>query len=388
VAIPWSYSLRNLGARRLTTALTAGGMALVVFVFAAIQMLAAGLRQTLVETGSWDNAVFIRKGSETEVQSAVARDAAAIVESQPEVATGADGRPLAARETVVLINLAQLRDERPGNVVIRGIGPASLALRPQVRLAAGRMPRPGTAELAAGSSIARRFRGAQLGGRLRFALRDWTVVGVLDAGATGFDSELWGDVDQLLAAFNRTLYSSVLLRLRDPGAFEGLKARLEVDPRLALEAKRETRFYADQSEAMATFLRVLGATLAAIFSVGAVIGAVITMNAAVASRVPEIGTLRALGFGRGSVLAAFVLEAALLGLAGGVAGISCAALLRLVTVSTTNWQTFSELAFRFELTAAIVGKSLLFALGMGLAGGVLPAVRAARLEIVDALRTS
>ena len=388
MAIPWSYSLRNLGTRRLTTALTAAGMAMVVFVFAAIQMLAAGLRATLVETGAWDNAVLIRKSSQAEVQSSVSREAAAIVESQPEVAAGAGGERLVARELVVLINLLERRGDRPGNVTIRGIGAASLALRPQVRLAAGRMPRPGTAEIAAGASIARRFRGAQLGERLHFAQREWLVVGVLDAGGAGFDSEIWGDVDQLMQAFRRPVYSSVLLRLGDPARFDDLQRRLEGDPRLQLEAKRESRFYADQSEAMATFLRVLSTVLAAIFSTGAVIGAMITMYAAVANRVPEIGTLRALGFRRGSILAAFLLEAALLGLLGGAAGVLGASLLQVITVSTMNWQTFSELAFRFDLTAAIAGKSLAFAVGMGVAGGLLPALRAARLGIVDALRTS
>jgi hypothetical protein len=388
VAIPYAYSLRNLSTRRLTTALTAAGMAMVVFVFAAMEMLAAGLRATLVETGSWDNAVLIRKSSQSEVQSSVARDAAAVVETQPEIAVGADGGRLAAKEIVVLISLLERQRDRPGNVTIRGIGAASLALRPQVRLAAGRMPRPGSSEIAAGASIARRFRGAQLGERLRFAQREWLVVGVLDSGATGFDSEIWADVDQLMQAFRRPVYSSVLLRLSDPSSFEALKARLEGDPRLQLEAKRETRFYADQSEAMATFLRVFGTVLSVIFSTGAVIGAMITMYAAVANRVPEIGTLRALGFRRGSILAAFLLEAALLGLLGGAVGVGAAAFLQFVTVSTMNWQTFSELAFRFDLTAGIAGTSLLFALGMGLAGGALPALRAARLGIVDALRTT
>lgn len=388
MAIPYSYSLRNLWTRRLTTVLTAAGMAMVVFVFAAMQMLAAGLRATLVETGSYDNAVLIRKSSQTEVQSSVAREAAAIVESQPEVAVGAGGERLVAKELMVLISLVQRRGERPANVTIRGIGPASLALRPQVRITAGRLPRPGSAEIAAGSSIARRFRGAGVGERLRFAQREWAVVGVFDAGGTGFDSEIWGDVDQLMQAFNRSVYSSVLLRLSDPSRFEELKRRLEGDPRLALEAKRERRFYGDQSEAMATFLRVFGSVLAAIFSFGAVIGAMITMYAAVANRVPEIGTLRALGFQRGSILAAFLLESAFLGLLGGVCGLLGAAFLQFATVSTMNWQTFSELAFRFDLTAAIAGKSLAFAVGMGLAGGALPALRAARLAIVDALRTS
>ena len=221
MAIPYSYSLRNLWTRRLTTALTAAGMAMVVFVFAAMQMLAAGLRATLVETGSYDNAVLIRKSSQTEVQSSVARDAAAIVEAQPEVAVGAGGERLVAKEIIVLISLLQRRGERPANVTIRGIGPASLALRPQVRLKAGRMPKPGSAEIAAGASIARRFRGAGIGERLRFAQRDWLVVGILDAGGSAFDSEIWGDVDQLMQAFRRPVYSSVLLRLRDPSRFDG-----------------------------------------------------------------------------------------------------------------------------------------------------------------------
>jgi ABC-type lipoprotein release transport system permease subunit len=388
VAIPYSYSLRNLWTRRLTTALTAGGMAMVVFVFAAVQMLAAGLRATLVETGSADNAVLIRKAAQTEVQSSIPREAAAIAEVQPEVATGAGGALLAAREVIVLINLLQRQDERPANVTIRGIGPASLALRPQVRFVEGRAPRPGSTEIAAGASIARRFRGARVGEHLRFALTDWTVVGVFDAGGTGFDSEIWGDVDQLMQAFRRPVYSSMVLRLRDAADFPELKRRLEADPRLALELKRETRFYADQSEMMAKFLRVLGTVLAAIFSVGAVIGAMITMYAAVANRVPEIGTLRALGFARGSILAAFLLESAFLGLLGGLVGLAAASGLRFLTVSTMNWQTFSELAFRFALTPAIAAQSLLFALVMGLVGGALPALRAARLEIVDALRTS
>jgi ABC-type lipoprotein release transport system permease subunit len=388
MAIPYSYSLRNLWTRRLTTALTAAGMAMVVFVFAAMQMLAAGLRATLVDTGAWDNAVLIRKSSQTEVQSSISRAAASIVETQPEVAVGAGGERLSAKEIIVLINLVQRRGARPANVTIRGVGPASLALRPQVRLAAGRLPKPGSAEIAAGASIARRFRGAGIGEQLHFGQRDWRVVGILDAQGAAFDSEIWGDVDQLMQAFRRNTYSSVLLRLSDPASFERLKQRLEGDPRLELEAKREARFYADQSEMMATFLRVFGSVLAAIFSFGAIIGAMITMYAAVANRVPEIGTLRALGFQRRSILAAFLLESAFLGLLGGVCGLLGAAFLQLVTVSTMNWQTFSELAFRFDLTAAIAGKSLLFALGMGVAGGALPALRAARLPIVDSLRTS
>jgi len=388
MAIPISYSFRNLWTRRLTTALTATGMALVVFVFAATLMLAEGLQKTLVETGSPDNVIVIRSGSQSEVQSGVERLQASIVESRPEVALGAAGRPLLAKELVVLINLNKRGSNKPANVVIRGIGDNSLAIRPQVRLKEGRMPRPGSAEILAGESIARRFEGAGIGEHLRFAMRDWTVVGIFDAGTTGFSSEIWGDVDQLMQSFRRPVYSSVTFKLRDPAAFDTLKQQLESDPRLTVEAKRETRYYLDQSEAMARFLRILGLTLTIIFSLGAIIGAMITMYAAVANRVTEIGTLRALGFQRGSILAAFVLEALFLGLLGGIVGVFAASFMQLITISTMNWQSFAELAFSFSLTPGIVIKSLLFAIIMGLAGGILPAFRAARMNIVTALRAT
>jgi putative ABC transport system permease protein len=388
MAIPFSYSFRNLWTRRLTTVLTATGMALVVFVFAATLMLAEGLQKTLVETGSYDNVVVIRKSANSEVQSGVERPQAAIVETQPEIAAGEDGKPLLAKELVVLINLTKRGTEKPANVVIRGVSAASLRLRPQVRLAQGRMPRPGSAEVIAGTSIARRFNGGGIGERLRFGMREWTVVGTFDAGATGFSSEIWGDADQLMQAFRRPVYSSVLFKLRDPAAFERVKERIEGDPRMTVEAKRETRYYLDQSEAMATFLRILGMTLTVIFSIGAVIGAMITMYAAVANRVIEIGTLRAIGFRRGSIMAAFVAEALFLGFVGGAAGTAAASMMQLVTISTMNWQTFSELAFSFSLTPRIVAESLLFSTFMGLAGGILPAARAARMNIVDSLRST
>ena len=388
MGIPYYYSFRNLWTRRLTTCLTASGMAMVVFVFAATLMLAEGLRKTLVETGSYDNVVVIRKSSNAEVQSGVDRLQASIVESQPEVAIGGDGERLLAKEMVVLINLPKRGTGKPANVVIRGIGPNSLLLRPQVQLREGRMPRPGSAEVVTGASIAKRFTGGGMGETIRFGMRDWTVVGVFDAGTTGFNSEIWGDADQLMQAFRRPVYSSVLFRLRDSSEFAAVKQRIEEDPRLTLDVKRETRYYLDQSEAMARFLRILGLTLTIIFSLGAVIGAMITMYAAVANRTTEIGTLRALGFEKGSILGAFILESLFLGLLGGVAGLFCASFMQLITISTMNWATFSELAFSFSLTGEIVWKSLVFSLIMGFVGGVLPAFRAARMNIVDALRAT
>ena len=224
MAIPVNYIARNLVARRLTTALTAGGMALVVYVFATVLMLSAGLEQTLVATGQDDNVVVIRRGSQTEVQSGIARLQAGIVESLPEIALGADGRPMVSKEPVVLINLPKRSNGKAANVVIRGVTPAGLALRPQVKLAEGRMFRPGTAEVIAGRSIADGFQGAGLGETLRFASRDWTIVGVFDAGHTAFDSEIWGDAEQMLQAFRRNGYSSLLFRLNNPAQFDAVKS--------------------------------------------------------------------------------------------------------------------------------------------------------------------
>ena len=384
--IPFSYTLRNLWARKLTTMLTAGGMALVVFVFATVLMLEEGLRKTLVDTGSYDNVVVIRRSAQTEVQSAIDRVQAALIESQPEVAFGADGERMVSKETVVLVNLNKRDSAKPTNVMIRGVAPRGLMLRPQVRIVEGRMFRPGASEIVAGRNAAERFKGAGIGETLWFGQREWRVVGTFDAAKSGFDSEIWGDADQLMQAFRRPVYSALVFKLNDADAFAALKTRLENDQRLTVEAKRETVFYADQSEVLATFIRYLGLTLSIIFSVGAVIGAMITMYASVASRTAEIGTLRALGFRERSVLAAFMLEAVMLGLAGGLVGLFLASFMQLFTISTMNWQSFSELAFSFSLTPSITVKTLVFSLAMGVVGGFLPALRAARLPIVDSLR--
>ena len=380
------YSFRNLLTRRLTTFFTVCGMALVVFVFASIVMLAEGLQKTLVETGSWSNVVVLRRSAGSEMQSGIDREQAAIVETQPEVALGTDGRRLVAKELVVLINLRKRDSGSPTNVVIRGISATSLKLRPQVKLAVGRFPRPGSSEIMVGQSIAKRFENVGLGEVLSFATRTWNVVGIFDAGNTGFTSEIWGDVDQLMQAFGRPVYSSVIFRLRNSLEFEKVKERIESDPRLTLEAKRETTYYKDQSKALAKFLRILGLSLTSIFSIGAVIGAMITMYAAVANRTGEIATLRALGFRRATILVAFLLEALLLGFIGGVVGLFFASFLQLFTVSTTNFQTFSELAFGFSLSVEIAYKAMTFSLFMGLAGGILPAFRASKLNIVESLR--
>ena len=388
MAVSLSYNFRNLWTRRLTTLLTVSGMALVVFVFASILMLAEGLRKTLVETGSYDNVVILRKGSNSEVVSGVGRQPASILETLPEIAIGSKGQRLLAKELVVLIALAKKGSQSPSNVILRGVEENSILLRPAVRLVEGRLPRVGSPEVMIGSSIARRFKGVEINETIRFGMSDWRIVGTFDAGNSGFSSEIWGDVDQFIQAFRRPAYSSVIFKLRDSSEFQNVKSRIESDPRLTLEAKRETKYYAEQSEIMAKFLRVLGISLTIIFSLGAVIGAMITMYSAVANRTTEIGTLRALGFQRRNILTAFLVESLLLGFLGGLAGLFFASFLQFFTVSTMNFQSFAELAFSFTLTFEIFYKGMVFSLVMGFVGGLLPAVRASRMVIVEALRAS
>jgi len=384
--LPWSYVARNLWVRRVTTLLTAGGMGLVAYVFATVLMMGEGIRATLVATGQPDNVMVLRKGAGAEINSGIAREQAAIIEALSGIAADGQGRPLLSKEPVVLNTLPKRGTGKPSNITVRGTSVAGLALRPQVHIVKGRMFRPGTSEIVAGQSVARGFAGAGLGETLRFAGRDWRVVGVFDASRSGFDSEIWGDAEQMMQAFRRSAYSSVVFRLNDPASFDKLRATLESDPRLTLEAKREVTFYAEQSEMLSTFIRLLGLSLSVIFSIGAIVGAMITMFATVASRVAEIGTLRALGFRRSAVLVSFLAESLLLSLVGGVMGLGAASLMQAVNISTVNFQTFSELAFQFRLTPMIAVQTIVFALTMGLVGGFIPAWRAARLNIVDGLR--
>ena len=387
-AIPFSYVARNLWVRRVTTSLTAGGMALVIFVFTVVLMMSEGIRATLVATGQPDNVLVLRKGAGAEINSGISRDQAAIISSLPGIATNRDGELLISKEPVVLNNLPKRSNGKPSNVTLRGTSVLGLELRPQVKMIEGRMFRPGTSEIIAGRSISQGFRGTSLGETLRFAQRDWVVVGIFDSGKTGFDGEIWGDSEQMMAAFRRNAYSTIVFRLNDLTATDNLQAAIKNDPRLQIEAKPEIQFYAEQSEALATFIRILGLSLSVIFSIGATVGAMITMFAAVAQRVGEIGALRALGFRRSAVLVAFLSESLLLSLVGGVVGLFAASWMQTVDISTTNFQTFSELAFQFKLTGEIILQTIMFSLVMGFIGGFIPAWRASRMKIVDCLRAS
>ncbi|HUK21616.1 MAG TPA: ABC transporter permease [Gemmatimonadales bacterium] len=387
--IPFAYVWRSLWARRITTLLTITGITLVVFVFAGVLMLARGLQATLVDTGTPDNVIVLRRSANSELVSQIDRETSSILESQPEAATSADGHPILSKELMVVINLTRRGTHDVTNVSVRGVSPQSFALRPGVHITEGRAFAFGTHEVIVGRNIADRFAGASIGSELTFGGDRWTVVGVFDAGHTGFDSEIWGDVDQQMQAFGRPVYSSVTLKLRNPALLDPLKTRLQADPRAQyIDLKPEQQYYREQSQGLATFIRILGLVVTIIFSVGAMIGAMITMYAAVANRVVEIGTMRALGFGRRNVLGAFLLEAIILAIVGGLAGIALASFLSFAHVSTMNFNSFSEIGFGFRLSPDVIVAALVFAVVMGVVGGFLPAVRAARLNIVDALRSS
>jgi len=385
--IPIKYVLRSSSSRRLTTVITMLGIALVVFVFTAVLMMANGIQKTLRSTGSDDNVMVARKAAASEIMSIIDREAAGIVTNMPQVARAADGRPLSSKEVVVIINLAKLRADGISNVTVRGVEEAAFQLRPQVRVVEGRMFKWGAREIIAGAGITKRFAGAQIGERIKFGGDLWNVVGVFDTDGSGFDSEIWGDLNQVADAFKRQSLSTVTFRIKNPDDLNDLVNAYEADNRLQyFIPKREKKFFEEQSEMMAKFIRILGLFITVIFSTGATIGAMITMYGAVANRTVEIGTMRALGFHRRSILSAFLAEALVLSFLGGALGLGFASLLQFFTISTLNFGSFSELAFSFALSPSIIATSLGFSLLMGLIGGFLPAVRAARLDIIQALR--
>ncbi len=384
--VPLSYILRNLWFRRVTTVLTAGGMALVIFVFAAVLMMSAGIEESLVATGQPDNVKLLRKGAGAEIGSAISRSQASVIKTMPGIATDGQGRKLVSMEPVVLNNLPKRSNGTLSNVPVRGVTEFGMRLRPQIRIVDGRMFRAGTSEVIAGSATAKGFQHVAVGETMHFAGRDWTVVGIFDATRTAFDSEIWADSDQIMQAFHRDVYSSVVFKLADPSNYGVMRDMLLKDPRLEVDVKTELRYYTEQSESLSKFIRLLGLALSVIFSIGAIIGAMITMFGAVASRVGEIGTLRALGFRREAVLLAFLGESIAFALVGAIVGLLAATAMESVNISTVNFATFSEMSFRFRMTPGIIIQTLSFAVLMGFLGGFIPAVRAAQMKIVDCLR--
>lgn len=387
--IPFKYTFKNFRTRKLTTFITVTGIALVVFVFSAVLMMAYGVQKTLISTGSDNNVIVLRKSANGEISSIVDGETQSIIKTLPHVAKKQDGTQIVSGEPVVIINL-ELRGGGMSNITVRGVAPASFDLRPQIKLIEGRMFTFGLKELIVGESIKKRFDGAQIGKKIKFAGDEWLIVGVFTTDGSGFDSEIHGDAIQLLSSFNRgNSVSSMTIKLDDPNNLDKFRAAFESDRRLQqFEVKTEKKFFEEQSQFLSMFIRILGIFITVIFSLGSTIGAMITMYAAVANRTVEIGTMRALGFSRRSIMIAFLIESLTISLIGGAVGILLSSFLQFFKISTLNFNSFAEMSFSFALSPDIIMASVIFALVMGFAGGFLPSLRAARMNILQALRAS
>lgn len=385
--IPFKYTIKNFTSRKLTTFITIFGVALVVFVFTAVLMMAYGIQKTLKATGQPDNVIVTRKAANGEISSLVDGETQDIIRTLPQIAVDENGKQIISKEPVVIINLEKISGGM-SNVTVRGVSDVVFELRPQVKIIEGQMFNFGLRELIVGSGVTGRFKGAALGDEVKFAGDSWKIVGIFDSDGSGFDSEMWGDSQALLNAFNRgSTVSSMTLKLDDANNFDNFKKQFEFDRRLQqFEPKIEQQYFEEQSEFMAAFIRIIGIVITIIFSIGAMIGAMITMFAAVSNRTIEIGTLRALGFKRISILVVFLIESLVIAVTGGVIGIFLASFLQFFNISTLNFQSFSELAFSFSLSPSIILTSLIFAIIMGIIGGFLPSFFASRLKIVNALR--
>ena len=380
------YNLRSMIVRKGTAAMTAGGIAMVVAVFVMTLALAQGFRATLVGSGSPQNAIVLRRGATAETLSAVLRTDVPLVETLPQVARGSDGRPLASPEMVVVVALPRQSDNQPANVPARGVSSRAFDVRDALKIVEGRRFTPGTREINVGKLAVGRFKGLTLGSDVLFGAATWKVVGVFTADDASFESEIWGDVDLMMPAFQRAGYQSLTVKLADPAMFDSFKTAIESDPRLYLRSQREQDYYTEQSRPVTTVIRIFGTFVTLILSIGAMFGAMNTMYAAVAYRTREIGTLRALGFSRFRIVTAFLFESIALAMVGGLLGCVLALPVHGLSTGTTNFTSFSEVAFKFRITPSLLAYGLLFSACMGAVGGLLPAIRAARIPVARALR--
>jgi putative ABC transport system permease protein len=387
MAIPLIYNVRSVRQRWTSAIVAVLGIAGTVGVFVAMLSMARGFKATLVASGSPDDAIVMRAGATSEMMSAVALDQVKIIEDAPGVARGAGG-PLVSPEVVVVAAFPLKTTGTDANVQVRGVSPRVLEVRGNVRIVQGRFFRPGLTELVIGRNVAATYAGFHLGSTVKFGGGTWTVVGVFDAGGSAFDSELWCDAAVLNQVYKRpeNIFQSLTVRLTSPDALTRFKDALTADPRLSVEVEGERAYYEKSSRALTTMITVLGSLVAFVMGIGAVFGALNTMYSAVAERSREIATMRALGFGSASVVASFVFEGLFIAFIGGVVG--CVAVLPFngLTTGTMNWQTFSHLAFAFRITPDLLVGGVVFALLMGLVGGVPPAIRAARRPVAVALR--
>ena len=387
MAIPIIYNLRSVRARWLSAIVAVLGIAGTVGVFIAMLSLARGFKATLVASGSPDNALIRRAGSTGEIDGTVPLDQVKVIQDAPGIARDGD-RPLVSPEVVVIAAFPLKATGTDANVQVRGVSPDALRVRRNVHMKEGRFFQPGLNELIVGRNVPSTYAGLNLGDTVRFGGGNWSVVGVFDAGGSAFDSEVWCDAHVLSQVYKRpeNIFSSITVRLTSPAALTQLKDSLTSDPRMQVQVDREIDYYEKQSRGLTTLITILGTLVAGVMGIGAIFGALNTMYSAVSERSREIATMRAIGFGAAAIIVSFIFEALFISLIGGVVG--CAAILPLngFTTSAMNWQTFSHLAFAFRVTPLLLGIGVGFALLMGLAGGVPPAIRAARRPVVLALR--
>ena len=380
-------NLRNIPQRLGTSLVIVIGIAGVVTVLVALLAMAEGFRHTLSSTGRADRAIVLRSGANDELASGFARDAADAIVGMPGVRRGGDGKPLASPERYVLTNLVNRKNNEASNVPVRGVDAVAFAVRPEFKLVDGRLFKPGAREVVVGRNAASQFAGTGIGDKVPVRDGDWTVVGVFTTGGDVHESEVWVDRATLDSVLRSSFVGSLMVQLDDAAAFDGFQKAVAADPRVNVDVKRQSTYYAAQSQATGTFIRVLGTIVAVIMALGAIFAALNTMYSAVASRTVEIATLRAIGFGGLPVVASVMLEALVLAVLGGVAGgLIAYVVFNGFTVSTLNFQTFSQVAFAFRVTPALLLQGLAWALAIGAVGGLLPALRAARLPVTTALR--
>jgi putative ABC transport system permease protein len=387
MAIPLIYNVRSVRARWTSTIVAVLGIAGTVGVFVAMLSLARGFKATLVASGSPDNALVMRAGSSSEMMGGITLDSIKVIQDAPGIARGSNG-PLITQDVVGVMPIPLISTGTDANVQIRGVSPNVLEIRKFVKISQGRMFNPGMSEIVVGTNASKTYSGLTVGNKIDMAGGHWEVVGVFDAGGSAFDSEIWTDSRVLNDILKRpsNIFQSATVHLDSPSSFQALKDSLTSDPRLNVDVTREIDYYAKQSTTMTTLITVLGGFVAAIMAIGAIFGALNTMYSAVAERGREIATMRALGFNAYSVVFSFLVEALLISFIGGVIGCLVVLPLNGLTTSTMNFQTFSNLAFAFKITPELLVKGVIFALVMGVVGGLLPAVRAASLPVATALR--
>ncbi|MEA2327966.1 MAG: putative transport system permease protein [Thermoanaerobaculia bacterium] len=383
--IPLKYNVGNLTSRRVSTLMTILGIGVVIAVMISMMALKNGVHSAIVSSGSNENLMVMREGAEAELSSSVSKDAFRIIRALPGVAKDPGGAPMVSPELVIIFKIPKKDDPKGSNVLVRGVTPAAFAMRPYVKIVDGRMFRPGVNEIIVARRIRDRFVNTAIGDSFKFGSQTYNIVGVFDAQGTAFDSEMWCDTDFLGQARKRDAYSSVIVRPIDREAFESIKAAIKNDNRLKLAVKSEYQYYDDQTSGLAGIV-VLVRIVTFFMTIGAILGTMNTMFSAIASRGRELATMRALGFNRRAILLSVIVESAFISLLGGIAGLLLALPVNAISTGTTNFQTFSEVAFNFRVDGHVALNGILIALIAGVIGGMLPALRAARTPITTALR--